>query len=52
MPLIFKNKFLKIGIVFLAINLLACSRQPDFKDIYRLAEKVIQELKRNLVNYM
>ncbi len=35
----FKNKFLKIGIVFLAINLLACSRQPDFKDIYRLAEK-------------
>lgn len=39
MPLIFKNKFLKIGIVFLAINLLACSRQPDFKDIYRLAEK-------------
>ncbi len=38
MPLIFKNKFLKIGIVFLAINLLACIVSQTL-NIYRLAEK-------------
>ncbi len=35
----FKKKLQKIGIILVAINLLACSHQPDFKDISHLAER-------------
>ncbi|TPU82377.1 sel1 repeat family protein, partial [Acinetobacter baumannii] len=36
---ILRKKLQKIGIIFVAINLLACSHQPDFKDIKHLAER-------------
>lgn len=35
---ILRKKLQKIGIIFVAINLLACSHQPDFKDLKHLAE--------------
>ncbi|AZC10049.1 hypothetical protein DKE47_013205 [Acinetobacter nosocomialis] len=36
---ILRKKLQKIAIIFVATNLLACSHQPDFKDISRLAER-------------
>ncbi|MEF0142113.1 tetratricopeptide repeat protein, partial [Acinetobacter baumannii] len=35
---ILRKKLQKIGIILVAINLLACGHQPDFKDITHLAE--------------